>query len=191
MEPVVAPGVGVAFVQGADVAEFVCAGFVPAHAAAFEAFTDHILAGRFDRARADLPAVFEVARVVGTVQVIAEEVRQFAMFFRHGECGAAEVEGFEFGQHGGTAGVFEFVTPSVHLAGAVGGRGEEDFGEFLKMFDDMPKVEDEVILLDAQRDQDTRQEFFEAVAAVGEDDDLIREVHAQGEAESFELFLQL
>ena len=125
VDPVVAPGGGVAFVEGAEVAELVGAGFVPAHAGAIEAFPDDIFAGGFDGTGADFPAVCEVSRIVGAVQVVAEIVGQHAVPFDHRRRGGAEIEGCEFFQQGSPAAVFEFVTPGFQLRFAYCGVGGE------------------------------------------------------------------
>ena len=65
--------------MAAGVAEGVGAGFAPAHAAAFQAVADHALAGRFDHARADLPAILHVGRVVGAVQIVPQIAGQLAV----------------------------------------------------------------------------------------------------------------
>ena len=62
--PEVVPGGGFAFEQGAEVAQGVGAGFVPAHVGAFEAAGDDAVACRLDATAADLPAVFDIGRVV-------------------------------------------------------------------------------------------------------------------------------
>src|SRR5687768_1759036 len=59
-------------VKRSYVAEGVRPGLAPAHAGALEPLADHRLAGALDDARADLPALGLVLRVLHAVQVVRE-----------------------------------------------------------------------------------------------------------------------
>jgi hypothetical protein len=77
--PEVLPGRGFTFEEGAEVAQAVGAGCVPAYAGAFEAAGDDAFAGQLDATDADFPAVFDVGRVVHAVQFISLIAGQLAV----------------------------------------------------------------------------------------------------------------
>jgi hypothetical protein len=71
------------------------AAFAPAHAGGFEAVADHGFAGGFDHAGADQPAVGQVGRIVGAMQVVAQVAGQFAVGFANFGRAIGKVEGFQ------------------------------------------------------------------------------------------------
>ena len=93
-------------------AEGVGAGFVPAQAGVFQAAGDDTVAGGFDSAAADLPAVSDVGRVVHTVQIVAHVPGQLAMRLEHLRRGRGQIERLQLSQQYGTARVFHQVAPS-------------------------------------------------------------------------------
>ena len=79
--PVVLPEVGLAFVEGAELAQRGGPWFAPAHPATLQASADHRFAGRLHFARADVPAVRHILRIVHPVQVAADVAQQLTMAF--------------------------------------------------------------------------------------------------------------
>src|SRR3954453_2213040 len=69
--------------EGAQVAHLVGSVFTPAHAAVLHPLADHGLAGRFDRAGADRPALGPVGRVVHPMDMILEVAQHFAVDLPH------------------------------------------------------------------------------------------------------------
>ena len=140
-------GGGFAFQDGAEVSDGVGAGFVPAHAGVFQAAGDDTVAGGFDSAAADLPAVSDVGRVVHTVQIVAHVPGQLAMRLEHLRRGRCQIERLQLSQQCGTARVFHQVAPSLELFFAEGLITDVDLRELFQMFGGVPEIEDEVHVL--------------------------------------------
>ena len=114
-------------VQAAGVGEGVGAGFAPPHAAAFQAVADHAFAGRFDHARADLPAILHVGWVVHAMHIVPHIAGQLAVDLDDVSTAARQIEGLQLLQQRWSAALLEGGGPRADL-GFTGGFGTVDLG---------------------------------------------------------------
>lgn len=82
-----------------------------AHARAFQASAHHAFAGGFDHTRTDLPAVFHVAGIVRSMQVVAKVVGEQSVRFDDLGAGRGQFERLQLAEQGPPAFVFELMTP--------------------------------------------------------------------------------
>ena len=119
--PVVGPLFGVAEEEGAEVAHGVGAAFLPTHAGAFESLGDEALAAGLNGARADLPAVRVVTRIVHAMLMVAEVLSLFAIDLAPPAAPVVGIELFPLRQEGRAPCVLQMMTPL--LGERCGGRG--------------------------------------------------------------------
>ena len=164
------PAAGLAEIESPKMADGIRAGLAPAHAASLQPVAHDRFAGRFHRARADLPPVADIGGVVHPVLVVAEVLNLLAMDFSNGWRGVFQVQLFQPSTYGRTAFVFQamarIVEPRLPRGLVVAVQG---LGQFHQVFLRVIKVED------AHRvGKEPLEKRFQARPAVGQRDLLIR-----------------
>jgi hypothetical protein len=101
------PTDGLAEVEGAKVTNGICPIFTPTHSATLQSVAYDRLAGRFHRARTNLPAVADVGWVVHAVLVIAKVLHHSAMLFPKHRRGCGKVQFLQTSSHRRAAFVFQ------------------------------------------------------------------------------------